>query len=382
MLKNNLHITVTEFRNESRVLKEATSISTLCGVDEVFIAALHADELRVEESISDQIILNRFALKTKRLSRGILSQILKYIELALRISFFYRNKQIVIVNIHSLSLLPIGYLLKIVYGSKLIYDTHELETETNGSYGIRKKLGKWVERLFIKKVDHIFVVSENIANWYADTYGIARPTVILNAPREQIVESNDYFRNKFGLNKDQVIVLYQGGLVAGRGVGLLLETFKKRKDNHVVIVFMGYGNLEKNIRDASKSHRNIFFHKAVSPNVLLNYTVTADVGVSFIENTCLSYYYCMPNKLFEYAMAGRPVIVSNMKEMREFVELHQMVVVVEEETIASINEAIDKLLYMDLSFLKQNAKKAALANAWDHQEKKMRAVYKTLLEAV
>ena len=56
-------------------------------------------------------------------------------------------------------------------------------------------------------------------------------------------------------------------------------------------------------------------------------------------------------------MAGRPVVVSNMKEMREFVELHQMGVVVEDESIASINEAIDKLLY-GFNGLKTECKKS------------------------
>lgn len=44
------------------------------------------------------------------------------------------------------------------------------------------------------------MVSENIADWYRDTYKIARPTVVLNAPREQQVEKNDYFRETFGLH--------------------------------------------------------------------------------------------------------------------------------------------------------------------------------------
>ena len=47
----------------------------------------------------------------------------------------------------------------------MIYDTHELETETNELRGI-KSLAKIVEFIFINTVDHVFVVSENIADWY------------------------------------------------------------------------------------------------------------------------------------------------------------------------------------------------------------------------
>jgi len=117
----------------------------------------------------------------------------------------------------------------------------------------------------------------------------------------------------------------------------------------------------------------------VPTDVLLNYTSSADVGIALIKNTCLSYNFCMPNKLFEYAMVGLPVIVSNVKEMSEFVKKHQMGVVVKDDAVASLNEAIERLLSMDLTVLKQNAKKAALDNSWEHQEKKMQIIYRKLL---
>ncbi|MDC0994016.1 glycosyltransferase [bacterium] len=378
---NNLHISLTEFRNESRVLKEVDTISKLPRVDHVFIAALHAEDLELDENISSKVSLKRFSIKTRGLSKGLFGQAIKYIEFAFRILLFCKNKDIGIVNIHALGLLPLGYLLKLIYGAKLIYDTHELETETNGSGGLRKRLGKWVERLLIRRSDHVFVVSENIADWYRDKYKIARPTVVLNAPRQQKVEKSNYFREKFNVRSDQIIILYQGGLAPGRGVDLLLESFKQRNDDKVVIVFMGYGAMEDAIKIASESCNTVFFHKAVSPDVLLSYTVSADAGIHTIKNTCLNHFYCMPNKLFEYAMAGLPVIVSNMKEMREFVESNEIGIVVESETTEAINKAIDKLLMLDLNTLKRNAQITANSISWEHQEATIRAVYEILLGA-
>jgi glycosyltransferase involved in cell wall biosynthesis len=302
------------------------------------------------------------------------------LEFVLRVFFFYKKKKIAIVNIHVLELLPLGYLLKLIYGAKLIYDTHELETEISVSHGYKKKLRKLVERLLIKKADHVFVVSENIADWYSDTYSIPRPTVLLNSPPEQHVEKNDYFRDKFSLRKDQLIVIYQGSLHVERGINVILEYFKKNKNDKIVIVFMGGGELEKEIQSTSKSYNNVFFHKAVPSCELLNYTASADVGIHPIKNNCLNHNFCMPNKLFEYAMAGLPVIVSNVKEMSAFVKKHQMGVVMEDDTAKSFNKAIERLLSMNLAALKQNAKKAALDNSWEHQEKKLLTLYKNLLK--
>jgi glycosyltransferase involved in cell wall biosynthesis len=379
---NNLHISLTDLRYESRVLKQTATISSLTKIEHVYIAALHEDSLKQEEKITDKISLKRFVLKTRGLNKSFFLQIFKYLEFVLRVFFFYKKKKIAIVNIHILELLPLGYLFKLIYGAKLIYDTHELETEISGSHGYKKKLRKLVERLLIKKADHVFVVSENIADWYSDTYSIPRPTVLLNSPPEQHVEKNDYFRDKFSLRKDQLIVIYQGGLHVERGINVILEYFKKNKNDKIVIVFMGSGELENEIQFASKLYKNIFFHETVPADIVLKYTVSADVGIVLIQNTCLSYNFCMPNKLFEYAMAGLPVITSNVKEMSAFVKKNQIGVVVEDETVTSLNEAIERLLRMDLTVLKQNVKKAALDNSWEHQEEKMKTIYQKLLVSI
>jgi glycosyltransferase involved in cell wall biosynthesis len=89
----------------------------------------------------------------------------------------------------------------------------------------------------------------------------------------------------------------------------------------------------------------------------------------------------MPNKLFEYAMAGLPVIVSNMREMREMVEKYDMGIVVENATVESINSIIDKILTLDIDEMKNNARRCAEENVWEKQEIKMINEYKMVLDA-
>lgn len=376
---NNLHISLTEFRNESRVLKETNSILNHNIASKVYIASLHSDDLEEEKIYKDNLILNRFKLSSRKLSKNLFVQVLKYFEFMYRITFFYRKKDIKMINIHAIALLPFGIFLKYLFKVKLVYDTHELETETNGSRGLRKKLVKFMEKRLIKKCDIVFVVSENIADWYKDEYDIQRPVVVKNALRLIDSKKTNHFRENLGIKDESIIVLYQGGLSKGRGVDLLLEAFKKREDDKVVIVFMGYGQLEEEIKNASKEKNNIFFHPAVDPDIVLEYTSSADIGISFIENTCLSYYYCLPNKLFEYAMAGLPVIVSNMKEMRELVEKYDMGIIVEDDKVNSMNNAIDKIVQSDIKQMKQNARRCAEENSWEKQEVKMINEYKRVL---
>lgn len=375
---NNLHVSLTEFCNESRVLKEANSLVCSGFVSKVYIAALHGEGLEEEQKYSEEIRAKRFNLKTRRLGKGFFIQVIKFIEFCLRVCIYYRDKEIKIVNVHALGLLPLGIVLKKLYKAKLVYDAHELETETNGSKGIRKKVSKWLERKLISHVDLTIVVSESIADWYTSVYGVARPPVVLNAPNKRELKTNNHFREQLGIRDDQTILLYQGGLMTGRGVHLILEAFKARADDKVVAVFMGYGELDGDIKEASASHSNIFFFPAVSPDVVLEYTASADLGISLIENTCLSYYYCLPNKLFEYAMAGLPVLVSNMKDMSELVSKNNMGAVISDFSAVGINHAIDNFLTQDLAAMKANAYRVACENSWQVQEQKMLAAYQPI----
>jgi glycosyltransferase involved in cell wall biosynthesis len=368
----NLHIYPSDMVYESRIFKQARFISKNYDFEKVILLGIWREGTSKNQLLESKIEIKRISLLSIQY-RSIL-----YFYYFIYVLVFILVHRPSMVNIHSLEFLPVLLIAKI-FKIKIIYDPHELETEKSNLKGLRKKLSKWLEHLLIKKVDQIFVVSEHIADWYEKIYNITRPIVIYNAPREAYVNKTNYFKDTFYLRDDQIIALYQGELVAGRGVDILLESFKKNINDKIVIVFMGYGALEIEIQSASKSYKNIFFHKAAPVDAVLNYTASADVGIALIQNTCLSYNFCMPNKLFEYAMADLPVIVSNVKEMSAFVKKNQMGVVVEVDTASSLNETIERLLRMNLVVLKQNAKKAALDNSWERQEEKMRTIYQKLL---
>lgn len=376
---NNLHISLTDFQNESRMIKETNTIVSEGLAENVFIAALHTEGLKEDEVVQQNIFVHRFSLISRKLSRGLISQLLKYVEFVLRVVWFYRNKNIGMVNVHALGLLPLGVLFKLIFRSKLIYDTHELETEVDGLAGIRKKLSKIVEKFFIKYTDLVLVVGEGIADHYQQSYDIERPTVVLNAPRFRHQQRSDLLRQSLKIPQEKKIFLYQGSLSEGRGVELLVEAFENWQMDQVAMVFMGYGPLEDFVKEATRKSPNIYFHPAVSPHEVLKYTASADMGFSLIENTCLSYFLCMPNKLFEYAMVGIPVVVSNMKEMARFVNDHKIGFVVEDLTKEGVRTTVTKILSGEQDDLRSNALSAAKSNSWEVQELKMVDAYRKVL---
>ncbi len=60
--------------------------------------------------------------------------------------------------------------------------------------------------------------------------------------------------------------------------------------------------------------RCVHFIPTVPLAELLAWTASADIGVQPIRNTCLNHLSTDSNKLFEYAMAGLPVVASDFPE--------------------------------------------------------------------
>ena len=273
-----------------------------------------------------------------------------------------------------------GVLAKKFYNKdlKIVYDAHEYETETNGLTGKKKKWRKFLERSLIKYANKVITVSDAIANEYVRLYGIEKPVLVLNTPAYVDLKKKNIFREKFGITHEQTIFLYQGSLAKGRGIENILTLFSKHIDKNSVIVFMGFGHFEEEIKKYTLKYKNIFFHPAVSPNILLNYTSSADFGISTIEDICLSYRYSLPNKMFEYIMAEVPVIVSDLPEMKRIVEDYKVGVVATSNSGKGLADAIKKATSMDKAELNTNIKKAKKIFNWEEQEKVLLEVYNEL----
>mgnify|MGYP000197508008 CR=1 FL=1 len=108
---NNLHITLNELRNASRVIKETSSILNKTAINKVYVAALCGVRQKEDEEINN-VEIKRFVLTTRKCGKALFIQILKYFEYIIRMTFFYQNKNIKMVNVHAVGLLPFGVLVK------------------------------------------------------------------------------------------------------------------------------------------------------------------------------------------------------------------------------------------------------------------------------
>ena len=373
----NIHIYPSTFLNETRILKIVRTLREYQIFDQVMIFALWKEGLSKNEVLGDGIEVRRIAPIIGCSMQGPLGRIFKVVGWYLGVFWELRGVKVLCFNCHSLAVLPLSAVVKCWKRCVLVYEPHELETETIGLRGLRQRLMRCVEKALIGWSDAVCVVNKSIADRYVVSYGLSKAWVIRNVPYKTDSDPirKGHLRKAIGILPNAFLFLYQGLLAPGRGIGLLINVFSKLPNLHLVL--MGHGEMESEVRAASEENENIHFMPSVPPEQVKNYTVDADVGLALIENVCLNNYFSLPNKLFEYAACGVPVIVSNFPEVGRFVGAYDCGWKVEpkEEALLSL---IQSLTPTKLSSKRSNTRPSVQLYCWQEEEKELLAMYSTL----
>ncbi len=227
-----------------------------------------------------------------------------------------------VVAIRTLAYLATGAEVKRRTGAKLIYDIHELETETEGLGRNKKALYKFLEQKYISKVDGAVVVADGIADWYQQAYSIPRPAVVRAVPdadQSLLGRFSPTVKELLGVPPSELLFAYVGLLEAGRQIPDILSFFESSpKGKHVL--FLGMGSMETAIRSAAEKHAHIHFLPAVAPNEVVSRLEGIDVGIVGVGGGGLSHRFALPNKFFQPLFAGAPVIVPNLPEIASLVQ--------------------------------------------------------------
>lgn len=323
----------------SRIFKIVSSLEKRGHAVTVLSIAFNKDLLKKERigSVS-QVYRVGFASKSRYL------QLLNFCALYLKCLVTCFRSGVKMIWLNSVGVLPISLIGKMAR-LQVVYAPHELETErSSATGGLKKKMSKLLESSFIKICDHVVVVGDAIAEWYRGAYGLKAVKVLRNIPSSftEVSSSSNYLREKFQIPDDKVVYIYQGILNKGRGLEVSIEAFKGNLGSHLVI--MGFGPLEESVKQASLTHENIHFHEPVPSDQLVATAGGANVGLCLIENTCLSYYYSLPNKLFEYLNAELVILGSNFPEISGIIDVHKVGWTIEPTSsdVAAIIATIDR----------------------------------------
>lgn len=318
----NVHIYPSVLTNESRILKITASLARHAVFGHIRVIGLWKAGLDRRTEVVKGVEFVRIPARSPARFDGGVAKLLKAVSWHVGVLASLRGTKVTCINCHSLAVLPLSVLIKWWKRCTLVYDPHELETETRGLKGKAQSLARLVERSLIGRANAVCVVNASIARWYEQRYRLDKVWVVRNVPVRAASPPirKCLLRQRIGLTEmnEGKLFIYQGLLAPGRGINVLIDAFRQLPQHHVV--FMGYGELQDRVIAASAELANVHFVPAVPPGEIRDHTCDADAGIALIENECLSYHLCLPNKLFEYAHSGIPSIVSDFPEMASFIQ--------------------------------------------------------------
>lgn len=289
-----------------------------------------------------------------------------------------------IYHAHDFNTLDVGYFLARRHGAKLVYDSHELALEAGRLAevrGLQKRLLRAQEGFFIRRCHGVITVNRSIAQILASQYGIDPPVVVMNCPERVQVSGRRSLRALAGVEEGLRIVLYHGGLSPNRGLHQLIEA--SRWFQGAVLVFMGYGALEGELREiasAPEIARRVRFVDPVPPDEVADMVSTADLGVIPLLPTAKNHYYALPNKFFECLMAGVPVAASNFPEMEAIIREHRVGATFDPSDPRDIARAVNEVLSSDdFPEMRRRAREVAERRyCWDVESRNLLALYASL----
>lgn len=285
-----------------------------------------------------------------------------------------------VIHANDFDMLGLAYRAAKKCKAGLVYDSHEIFAE---NIGIAER--KWMkrriirsERRLVRKVDRMISVSNAAAAYFEETYAI-RPTVITNCPMKNTLPLLEKASDAFE-------VVYQGLMVRGRGYEEFTDAAALLPDG-IRLVLRGYGSLEPKLRADIKEKQlsdKVVFAPPVEVAQLVQAASASHVGAVLTRPINLNFKLSVSNKVFEYAAAGLPVILSDVPEHRYLNEQYDFGLIIDEVTPEKIAEAIltlyrEKELY---SRLAENAKRMSEEMNWETESEKLLAIYRSVFESV
>ena len=258
-------------------------------------------------------------------------------------------------------------------GSILYYDSREIYSALGplANQKLKQKIIALIEKRSIKKVNKIIVSGELDAEYLKNHFKNGKSyEVIMNLPPYSIPQKSNFIREKLNIPDNNIILIYQGMLLPGRGLEKAIESLQYINNSVLVIVGDGYFKtyLQQLTRKLKLTER-VFFCGRVPYNELFKWTCSADIGLVLIEPISLSYKLALPNKLFEYCIANVPSIVSDLPAMRKIIEKYNIGKLIPTDSRPNAVALAIQEVYNNKNSYTEFCKTAAMELNYESQEK-------------
>jgi len=222
--------------------------------------------------------------------------------------------------------------LRVLSGSRIVYDSHELWLHRN------VRPDRWIaplveaatERLGVRLADAVITVSPSIARWLQQHYALAEPPFLVrNIPvwSGRIPDQRQgRLRELTGLSPQDRVISYCGGITSGRGLEETLDALVMLPAD-VHLVMLGFGSSPYLLELRARADRlgigdRVHVAGPVPGPEVPTALADADLAIVYVRPIVLSYRYSLPNKLFESIHAGLPIVAADLPDCAAMVREH------------------------------------------------------------
>jgi glycosyltransferase involved in cell wall biosynthesis len=303
----------------------------------------------IEEQLPPNVTVRRVRLWTRVLPRFRGTSV-KLLELMVRhVWHAWRSVFDLYVAIDPPAALPV-FLGARFRRRRVVYLALELFAEMPWVKG--RPLWRLVDRYLCPRVDAIVTMDAYRAQHMVQQYKSRPPLTIRNTPPSRNVERtrrlNEILKSR-GIDAEK-IALCLGNIEPGRNIETLIEAAQAFQQN-VALVFMGwcekdyFEKITAQIANLHLQHR-VFIHPSVPPDEVWDFLGSAHVGLLVYRNLSLNYYYSAGAslRLYEYLMAGLPVVAPDFPGFPELVEGEGLGACVDPDDPLAIAEAVNTLV--------------------------------------
>jgi glycosyltransferase involved in cell wall biosynthesis len=382
-----MHVTDGAY-DDYRVMREATALVE-AGYDVTIVDIMAEVERPLDEDISDvhmkHVMMPALFIPT-RFKPWFLA---KSADMIVRGTLRLMRTTTDIYHAHDVKGLPACYIAASLRHKPLVFDSHEIPLDDPNITrwrGLSKLAGSVLTRMLPRCVG-VMTASPLYAREITNEFHYPDVATVLNLPTYREIPPSNRLRERLGLGPEIRIALYQGNIQANRSLEQLVNA-APFLDPNIVIVMMGNATeatrieLEKLIAEKGVEDR-VKIIPAVPYNELLSWTTSADLGLTiFKPGYTRSIRYCLPNKLFEYLMAGLPVLSSQLDAIAEVLKTYEVGQILPSLAPEEIGASINVMLADGeaLARMRQNALEAARQEFnWEKEKQKLIQFYQKVL---
>lgn len=204
------------------------------------------------------------------------------------------------------------------------YDAHELIIPEPGK-SLRCLFFSFLERITINRFSLVVCANKERAHIMHKYYKLAtEPLPIRNIS----VSYDSHIIENARKNKtlDEIRILYQGDVSFERGLKHIVDLHYFLPEKCKIVILGGGPNLE----DIKKIVQNLKIHDKIEclgrrplkdlPTIMAK----CDIGIVTYSFKGLNNIYCSPNKVYEYAQAGLPIICTDQPSLKKIIDIYKI----------------------------------------------------------